>query len=186
MLDQIRSSSEGTSQAIVWRMVLPRGFEPRPLPYQGSALPLSYGSDGRCFLDFAARVNRHFGSSRRILHCNVSRSHRHRAPKPARPSSRCHETLFFSDRTPSPRPVAQGPDAGSQRPARLFRICDDRALDRGRELFYKARAFAGRLTRPSRVAGAQVAQLVEHATENRSVGGSTPSLGTISPSHSFS
>ena len=26
---------------------------------------------------------------------------------------------------------------------------------------------------------AQVAQLVEHATENRSVGGSTPSLGTI-------
>jgi hypothetical protein len=27
---------------------------------------------------------------------------------------------------------------------------------------------------------AQVAQLVEHATENRSVGGSTPSLGTIS------
>ncbi len=29
-------------------------------------------------------------------------------------------------------------------------------------------------------AGAQVAQLVEHATENRSVGGSTPSLGTIS------
>ena len=28
-------------------------------------------------------------------------------------------------------------------------------------------------------ADAQVAQLVEHATENRSVGGSTPSLGTI-------
>jgi hypothetical protein len=28
---------------------------------------------------------------------------------------------------------------------------------------------------------AQVAQLVEHATENRSVGGSTPSLGTIFP-----
>src|SRR4051794_24996336 len=27
--------------------------------------------------------------------------------------------------------------------------------------------------------GAQVAQLVEHATENRSVGGSTPPLGTI-------
>lgn len=35
---------------------------------------------------------------------------------------------------------------------------------------------------PSRPTGAvaQVAQLVEHATENRSVGGSTPSLGTIS------
>jgi hypothetical protein len=27
--------------------------------------------------------------------------------------------------------------------------------------------------------GAQVAQLVEHATENRSVGGSIPPLGTI-------
>jgi len=27
--------------------------------------------------------------------------------------------------------------------------------------------------------GAQVAQLVEHAIENRSVGGSTPPLGTI-------
>jgi hypothetical protein len=36
---------------------------------------------------------------------------------------------------------------------------------------------------PSRFAGqgnAQVAQLVEHATENRSVGGSIPPLGTIS------
>jgi hypothetical protein len=32
----------------------------------------------------------------------------------------------------------------------------------------------------SRVSGgAQVAQLVEHATENRSVGGSIPPLGTI-------
>ncbi len=30
--------------------------------------------------------------------------------------------------------------------------------------------------------GAQVAQLVEHATENRSVGGSIPPLGTIHPS----
>ncbi len=29
--------------------------------------------------------------------------------------------------------------------------------------------------------GAQVAQLVEHATENRSVGGSIPPLGTITP-----
>jgi hypothetical protein len=28
---------------------------------------------------------------------------------------------------------------------------------------------------------AQVAQLVEHATENRSVGGSIPPLGTIGP-----
>ena len=32
------------------------------------------------------------------------------------------------------------------------------------------------------MAFAQVAQLVEHATENRSVGGSIPSLGTISTS----
>ena len=31
----------------------------------------------------------------------------------------------------------------------------------------------------SRFARAQVAQLVEHATENRSVGGSIPPLGTI-------
>ncbi len=44
---------------------------------------------------------------------------------------------------------------------------------------------AGRLlykTAPVRGAfrgGAQVAQLVEHATENRSVGGSIPPLGTI-------
>ena len=30
-----------------------------------------------------------------------------------------------------------------------------------------------------RLTWAQVAQLVEHATENRSVGGSIPSLGTI-------
>ena len=32
---------------------------------------------------------------------------------------------------------------------------------------------------------AQVAQLVEHATENRSVGGSIPPLGTISPESEF-
>ena len=31
----------------------------------------------------------------------------------------------------------------------------------------------------SRTDGAQVAQLVEHATENRSVAGSIPALGTI-------
>ena len=33
--------------------------------------------------------------------------------------------------------------------------------------------------RVGRKAHAQVAQVVEHATENRSVGGSNPSLGTI-------
>ena len=33
------------------------------------------------------------------------------------------------------------------------------------------------------VGNAQVAQLVEHATENRSVGGSIPPLGTTPPSH---
>ncbi len=33
----------------------------------------------------------------------------------------------------------------------------------------------------SRASNAQVAQLVEHATENRSVGGSIPSLGTTLP-----
>src|SRR5712672_645115 len=35
----------------------------------------------------------------------------------------------------------------------------------------------------SRVGSAQVAQLVEHATENRSVGGSIPPLGTIKVNH---
>jgi hypothetical protein len=34
---------------------------------------------------------------------------------------------------------------------------------------------------PARSPDAQVAQLVEHATENRSVGGSIPPLGTIPP-----
>jgi hypothetical protein len=36
-----------------------------------------------------------------------------------------------------------------------------------------------------RVPDAQVAQLVEHATENRSVGGSIPPLGTTLPSSSY-
>jgi hypothetical protein len=44
-------------------------------------------------------------------------------------------------------------------------------------------AYKPRSAAPCRRAGAQVAQLVEHATENRSVGGSIPPLGTISPSH---
>src|SRR3954453_5962442 len=35
------------------------------------------------------------------------------------------------------------------------------------------------LPAPVRTGSAQVAQLVEHATENRSVGGSIPPLGTI-------
>jgi hypothetical protein len=38
------------------------------------------------------------------------------------------------------------------------------------------------LPAPVRTGSAQVAQLVEHATENRSVGGSIPPLGTIAPS----
>ena len=55
-------------------------------------------------------------------------------------------------------------------------------LDRPGSISYKPRALpeAGRLAR--RRSAAQVAQLVEHATENRSVGGSIPPLGTISPS----
>ena len=44
----------------------------------------------------------------------------------------------------------------------------------GVPLLYNRR-FAG----ARRSGGAQVAQLVEHATENRSVGGSIPPLGTI-------
>ena len=46
-----------------------------------------------------------------------------------------------------------------------------------------AGAYKPHRPRPERRAGAQVAQLVEHATENRSVGGSIPPLGTI---HTFS
>ena len=42
--------------------------------------------------------------------------------------------------------------------------------------FYKCRRFG---FFESHSANAQVAQLVEHATENRSVGGSNPPLGTI-------
>lgn len=45
------------------------------------------------------------------------------------------------------------------------------ALDKSRSAFYKPGHIAS--------ARAQVAQLVEHATENRSVGGSIPPLGTI-------
>jgi hypothetical protein len=36
-------------------------------------------------------------------------------------------------------------------------------------------------TNPGLSPDAQVAQLVEHVTENHGVGGSTPSLGTIPP-----
>src|SRR5258707_15189558 len=43
-----------------------------------------------------------------------------------------------------------------------------RRLDRGRGILYKRKP-----------PGAQVAQLVEHVTENHGVGGSTPPLGTI-------
>src|ERR1700730_13762215 len=45
-------------------------------------------------------------------------------------------------------------------------------VDRARRPDYKPRS------RPLRLGSAQVAQLVEHATENRSVGGSIPPLGT--------
>lgn len=43
-----------------------------------------------------------------------------------------------------------------------------------------SRALLPQACRKDRPAWAQVAQLVEHATENRSVGGSIPLLGTIS------
>jgi hypothetical protein len=48
-------------------------------------------------------------------------------------------------------------------------------VDRAGEPDYKPA-----LPAASRLGSAQVAQLVEHATENRSVGGSIPPLGTIS------
>ncbi len=49
-------------------------------------------------------------------------------------------------------------------------------LDRTLTIPYKPRTSAG-----FPLAEARVAQLVEHATENRSVGGSIPPPGTISP-----
>jgi hypothetical protein len=57
--------------------------------------------------------------------------------------------------------------------ARL-RNCAVLALDKAWAGAYKPRSQASRRLEP-----AQVAQLVEHATENRSVGGSIPPLGTI-------
>ena len=55
-------------------------------------------------------------------------------------------------------------------------------LDRAESSLYNPPAHLAR----NRGSGAQVAQLVEHATENRSVGGSIPPLGTISLSQSVS
>ena len=54
-----------------------------------------------------------------------------------------------------------------------------RRLDRAAGILYGTRAL-------QRLPCAQVAQLVEHATENRSVGGSIPPLGTIPSSASAS
>jgi hypothetical protein len=48
-------------------------------------------------------------------------------------------------------------------------------LDSADSSLYNARAL---LSGPFGLTGAQVAQLVEHAIENRSVGGSIPPLGT--------
>ena len=58
-------------------------------------------------------------------------------------------------------------------------------LDSGDMFPYKPPVLVTARLRPTVALGkvlafAQVAQLVEHATENRSVGGSIPSLGTIS------
>lgn len=74
------------------------------------------------------------------------------------------------------------------------KILGQKVLDRAKSLLYKAPIPSadgphGRL-RQAPLGNAQVAQLVEHATENRSVGGSIPSLGTtfdfdISPFRSF-
>jgi hypothetical protein len=54
-----------------------------------------------------------------------------------------------------------------------------RVLDSAQEALYNARASACPLEKR---AGAQVAQLVEHVTENHGVGGSIPPLGTKKPS----
>ena len=53
-----------------------------------------------------------------------------------------------------------------------FSLKPNAALDKRRAAPYKPASIGA-------AAFAQVAQLVEHATENRSVGGSIPPLGTI-------
>jgi hypothetical protein len=66
-----------------------------------------------------------------------------------------------------------------------------RRTDR-RSLFWTARSRASiktalvRAHKWPRLAGAQVAQLVEHCTENAGVGGSIPPLGTTTTFHSSS
>jgi hypothetical protein len=65
---------------------------------------------------------------------------------------------------------------------RFFAAHGPYGLDRLRSRFYKrptSPVGTAQRRRTKAGAGAQVAQLVEHATENRSVGGSIPPLGTI-------
>ena len=70
-----------------------------------------------------------------------------------------------------------------------LKILGQKVLDRAKSLLYKAPIPSADgphgWLRQAPFGDAQVAQLVEHATENRSVGGSIPSLGTISPHRSM-
>src|SRR5712692_10310508 len=71
------------------------------------------------------------------------------------------------------------PDGGSARSCSLALVlchsCVGTRLDSRESSLYKPRAFH---RPPSGGRGAQVAQLVEHCTENAGVGGSIPPLGT--------
>ena len=92
-------------------------------------------------------------------------------------SARCRQVdlgRWLAGRLRHPGPSA-GTDQGS-----MTTTSDVERVDRPERFGYFPRPLPA-APRPRGAAWAQVAQLVEHATENRSVGGSIPPLGTISP-----
>ena len=101
------------------------------------------------------------------------RTHRGAMPRLRQAGRRQAPALLFQAlRRRRPRSLAEGKLSGCP-PTRPRTTRASPQLDRNADASYTARR--------QRKRRAQVAQLVEHATENRSVGGSTPPLGTISP-----
>lgn len=153
------------------------------LPHEGDAGPLTAASTGQDFPrgaspEFRLPRDRAAGTS-----AARSRSAAGTAPSPAPPHQPGRPALV-------PGPVRAGePAAGTARKAGAGRFSRRRAPPRK----FQAGRIVCRLDspppslyiashQPKRGAlrrDAQVAQLVEHATENRSVGGSIPPLGTI-------
>lgn len=136
----------------------------RPLHYQWSALPLSYRSLTLNAPDFCHSVS-----------TSASRRRQLRASPGAGRRAGCREG---DSAAPPPPPLPESrrklssPVAGDNPVRRQERGWTGRFLLHIRRGPCEDAAFVS----PGQ--GAQVAQLVEHATENRSVGGSTPSLGT--------